>query len=397
MSRLQKTSRCRKNIRNKSLPPERLCRHKMSFTDEKYMQAALKLAVKGIGSVEPNPAVGCVIVKSGKVIGRGWHKKFGENHAEVNAIDNCKTSGANPAGATMYVTLEPCSHQGQTPPCTGAIIAARPARVVIAVIDPSPHANGKGIELLRQAGIKVEIGLCEEQAKLLNAPFFKFVKTGRPWVILKWAQSIDGKTAYTNAAQRGISNELSRKDVQKLRRRSQAILVGINTVLADDPLLTIRPGTRKKPLRIVLDSKLRIPLESKLLRTIGKVPIIIVSSRDAIEEKPDIAAKIREKGTEILAVPTREGLCELGPLLDELGRRKVVRLLVEGGPTVIASFFRERLVDEVYVYIAPKLLGAEGTANISVPLMELKNRVEPGNVNVKRFGSDIRLNGFIKR
>jgi diaminohydroxyphosphoribosylaminopyrimidine deaminase/5-amino-6-(5-phosphoribosylamino)uracil reductase len=369
----------------------------MTNPDEKYMHMALKLAEKGVGSVEPNPAVGCVIVKSGQVIGKGWHRKFGENHAEINALENCKASGADPAGATIYVTLEPCCHQGKTPPCTDAIIKAKPAKVVVANIDPSPHANGKSIKILQQAGIEVQAGTCEEQARLFNAPFFKLITTGRPWVILKWAQSIDGKTAYTNTSQRWISNELSRKDVQKLRRRVQAILVGINTVLADDPLLTIRPGIRRKPLRIVLDGKLRIPMESNLLSTCRKVPIIEVSSRKVVEEKPDITTRIKRKGAEILTVPARDGLCELGPLLDELGRRKVVRLLVEGGPTVLASFFRERLVDEVFIYIASKLLGAEGTADISGPLMELNEVVELEKLSMKQFGDDIRLGGLVKR
>ena len=358
------------------------------------MLKALSLAERGVGSVEPNPAVGCVIVKSGKIIGKGRHEKSGENHAELNALESCKTSVA---GATMYVTLEPCCHQGKTPPCTDAIIAARPAKVVIANIDPSPHANGKGVEILRRAGIEVQVGLCEEQARPLNAPFFKFVTTGRPWVILKWAQSIDGKAAYKNATQRWISNELSRKDVQKLRRRVQAILVGINTVLADDPLLTIRPGIKGKPLRIVLDGKLRIPMGSNLLRTCRKVPIIIVSNRQAIEENPDIAAKIEQKGGEIFPVPSRDGLCELGPLLDELGKRKAVRLLVEGGPKVITSFLKERLADEIRVYIAPKILGAQGRVNITEPMAELSKVVGLHHVDIKRFGDDARLSGLPKK
>ncbi len=189
------------------------------------MQSALKLAEKGISSVEPNPAVGCIIIKAGQLIGKGYHKKFGGPHAEVNALEDCRTLGMTPEGGTMYVTLEPCCHQGKTGPCTQAIIGAGIARVIAATIDPSEHANGKGMEQLRQAGIEVEVGLCEQEARLLNAPFFKYVTTGKPWVVLKWAQSLDGKLAYADqsAEKRWITNEASRNDAHRLRRRVGAI------------------------------------------------------------------------------------------------------------------------------------------------------------------------------
>jgi len=212
--------------------------------DIKYMGMALKLAQRGIGMVEPNPAVGAIIIKANQIVGRGWHEKFGGPHAEINALQDCKTLGVNPRGATMYVTLEPCSHQGKTGPCTEAIIAAGLAKVFVATIDPSKHANGAGLEQLRNAKIQVHTGLCETEARLLNAPFIKFAATGKCWVILKWAQSIDGKLAKTEPRPSGsgwISGEESRKDVHKLRQRVGGILVGINTVLADDPLLTARP------------------------------------------------------------------------------------------------------------------------------------------------------------
>ena len=191
----------------------------MATQDKKYMQAALRLARRGIGLVEPNPAVGAILVRAGQIIGKGWHRKFGASHAEVNALADCKRLGANPQGATMYVTLEPCCHHAKTPPCTEAIIAAGLAKVVVATIDPSQHADGKGIEKLRNAGIEVQTGICETEAKLLNAPFIKFAKTGKCWVILKWAQTIDGKLTYAGKSdrRRWISNELSRKDAHKLR------------------------------------------------------------------------------------------------------------------------------------------------------------------------------------
>ncbi len=372
----------------------------MSEQDVKYMNAALRLARRGIGSVEPNPAVGCIIIKANQIIGKGWHKKFGEIHAEINAIEDCKTLGATPQGATMYVTLEPCCHQGKTGPCTKAIIDAGLAKVVVAAIDPSKHNNGKGIEQLRNAGIEVTTGICETEAKLLNAPFIKFASTGRCWVILKWAQSIDGKLAYAGsgtgleAVPRWISNELSRKNAQNLRRRAGAILVGINTVLADDPLLTVRPSRGKKPLRIVLDSSLRIPLNCKLLRTAKKSPVLILSGQQAVQANPQIVERIVKKGAEVLACPDTQGQSNLYFLVDELGKRGITQLLVEGGPTVLASFLKERLADEINVYISPKILGVRGSASIAESLAQLTDIVNFRCIDTKRFGDDICLTGF---
>jgi diaminohydroxyphosphoribosylaminopyrimidine deaminase/5-amino-6-(5-phosphoribosylamino)uracil reductase len=367
--------------------------------DEKYMQTALKLAQRGIGSVEPNPAVGAVIVKGGQVIGRGWHKKFGGPHAEINALEDCRRQGGgNPKGATMYVTLEPCCHQGKTAPCTDAIIAAKLAKVVVAMIDPSKHANGKGIEQLRNAGIDVQVGLCEKEARLLNAPFIKFATTGKCWVILKWAQSINGKLSYPEGnEERWISGEQSRKDVHKLRRRVQGILVGINTVIADDPLLTTRPSRDKKATRVILDSHLRIPLNCRLLATAKKVPVLIVTSQEAVQTNPDKQEKIVQKGAELLTAPTTQGRADLCFLLDELSRRGIAQLLVEGGPTVISEFLRQRLADEICVYIAPKILGGSGSVDIAGPMAELAEAFGLHYVDIKRFGDDVRISGFSKK
>jgi len=378
----------------------------MTDQDKKYMQVALKLARRGIGSVEPNPAVGCVIVKSNQIIGKGWHEKFGGPHAEVNAIQDCKTLGVDPKRAVMYVTLEPCSHHAKTAPCTDAIIAAELAGVVVAAIDPSEHANGKGVEQLRNAGIQVQTGVCEMEARLLNAPFIKFAATGRCWVILKWAQSIDGKLAWAEpglAAQHPrqmspwISNELSRKDVHKLRRRVQAILVGINTVLADDPRLTARPRKEREDLRIVLDSRLRIPLGCRLLRTAKKAPVLILTSQQALQANPEIAEKITQKGAELLACPDMPGISNIDFLLDELSKRGIAQLLVEGGPTVIASFLKEQLADEICVYIAPKILGGSGSIDISKPMAELAETFDLHHVDIQRFGDDVRLTALSKK
>jgi diaminohydroxyphosphoribosylaminopyrimidine deaminase/5-amino-6-(5-phosphoribosylamino)uracil reductase len=370
----------------------------MAEQDRKYMMTALKLAQRGIGSVEPNPAVGAVLVKANQVVGKGWHKKLGGPHAEINALEDCETLGVNPQGATMYVTLEPCCHQAKTGPCTEAIIAAGVAKVIVAAIDPSEHANGKGIEQLRNAGIEVETGVCEARARLLNAPFFKFAGTGKTWVILKWAQSIDGKVAYadTTRERQWISGEQSRKDAHKLRRRVQAILVGINTVIADDPLLTARPNKGKKPARIVLDRNLRIPLNCKLLATAKKVPVLILTTQKALRENPQIVEKINKKGAEVLVYP-QEGRSNLHFLLEELAKRDVAQLLVEGGPTVISSFLKEERFDQMVVYITPKILGGSGSIPITEAMVQLTEAVGLHHVEIERFGDDVRLTGLSKK
>ncbi len=388
--------------------------------DTKYMQMALKLAQRGIGSVEPNPAVGCAIVKANQVIGRGSHKQFGGPHAEINALEDCKGLGVNPQGAVMYVTLEPCCHQGKTAPCTDAIIAARVAKVIIATIDPSEHAAGRGIEQLRKAGIEVQIGVCETQARLLNAPFIKFAATGRCWIVLKWAQSIDGKLAYAgDNNKQWISNQQSRKDAHILRRRAGAILVGINTVLADDPLLTARPvrslhrsstslpegltsnGARPskatKAIRIVLDSRLRIPPDCQLLTTAKETPVLILTSPETLQANPQTAEKIIQMGAEVLAYPDMQGSSNLHFLLDELNRRGITQLLVEGGPAAITSFLKEQLADEICVYIAPKILGAQGAADITKPMADLTQTVGLRYVDTKCFGDDVRLTGLTEK
>jgi len=366
---------------------------------QRYMQKALRLAQRGIGSVEPNPVVGAVIVKDSRIIGKGWHKKFGGPHAEINALQDCKKIGVSPQGATMYVTLEPCCHQAKTPLCTDAIIAAGLAKVVVATIDPSEHANGKGIQQLRNAGIEVQTGLCAAQARLLNAPFIKFAATGKCWVILKWAQSIDGKLALAEPRPSGsgwISNEQSRKDAHKLRRRAGGILVGINTVIADDPLLTPRPGRGKKPVRIVLDSLLRIPLDCKLLATAKKAPVLILASEKAVQSNPEIAQQISRKGAELLIWPDTQGQSNLQFLLDELSKRGVQQLLVEGGPTptVIASFLTEQLADEICVYIAPKILGGAGIVSMGEAMSKIMGGFGLNCVKIKVFGGDVRLVGL---
>ncbi len=369
----------------------------MDNQDEKFMCSALKLAAKGIGSVEPNPAVGAVIVKAGQLVGKGYHKAFGKPHAEINAIDDCRTLGVKPEGATLYVTLEPCCHHGKTGPCTDVIIDAKLARVVVAAKDPSEHANGRGVEQLRQAGIEVEVGVCETEARQLNAPFFKYATTGKSWVVLKWAQSLDGKLAYAEPGpeRRWISNELSRKDAHKLRRRVGAILVGINTVMKDDPMLTPRPAKGKKPIRVVLDNALRIPLKSHILRTPKASPILVYTREAAVGANPKHAERIAKRGAEVLAYGDTGSASNLPFLLNELGRRGVQQVLVEGGAHVLTSFLKAGLADEICVYIAPRILGAQGDVYVGEPMAELVEEIGLHHVDIKAFGEDLRLSGCL--
>lgn len=368
----------------------------MTGQDEKFMRLALKLAEKGIGLVEPNPAVGCVITKAGQEIGRGYHKRFGGPHAEINALENCKALGFKPEGGTMYVTLEPCCHQGKTGPCTQAVIAAGIKQVVAAIIDPSAHANGKGLEQLRRAGIEVEVGLCEQEAKLINAPFFKYVTTGKCWVIAKWAQSIDGKLAFAEQSpeRRWITNEASRSDAHKLRRRAGAVVVGIKTVLADDPILTPRPSKGKEPLRVVLDDSLRIPLTCRLLRTPKTSPVLIYTREQTAKADPKAVDRITKKGAEVLAYPDTANGSNLPLLLELLSKRGVTQVLVEGGPTVLASFLKQGLADEICVYVSPKVLGTAGAASIDEAMADLVQAIQLSQVNIKAFGEDVRISGI---
>jgi len=360
------------------------------------MRPALKLAEKGIGSVEPNPAVGCIITKAGQEMGKGYHKQFGGPHAEINALETCKALGFKPEGGTMYVTLEPCCHQGKTGPCTQAIIAAGIKRVVAATIDPSAHASGKGIEQLRQAGIEVDVGLCEAEAKIINAPFFKYATTGKCWVVLKWAQSIDGKLAFADQSpeKRWITSEASRNDAHKLRRRAGAVVVGIKTVLADDPTLTPRPSKGRRPLRVVLDDSLQVPLTCRLLRTTRTSPVVIYTRGKTARANPKVVEEITKKGAEVLTYPRKGNNSNLPFLLESLGKRGVAQVLVEGGPTVLASFLKGGLADEICVYVAPKILGAGGVAWIGEPMADLMRAIQLSHVSIKAFGEDVRISGL---
>jgi len=364
--------------------------------DKEYMQTAIELARQGIGSVEPNPAVGCIIVKGGEVVGQGWHERFGGPHAEINALSDCRAKGIDPAGAAMYVTLEPCCHVGKTGPCSEAVIEAGISRVVVAAGDPCEHVAGGGIEQLKQAGIEVQVGLCRKQARLLNAGFFKHAETRRPWVIAKWAQSADGFIA--GGTQRWITNEASRRDVHRQRRRCQGILVGIDTVIADDPVLTVRiEGLKwqRQPLRIVLDSSLRISAGMNVLDTQQAQTLMVITS-GTLQRQPERIRSLAAAGVEILAVGQDDnGRCDLGQLLDELGKRGIQQLLVEGGRNVLKSFLQQDLVDEVRVYISPESLASDGTVRISEAMEQASDKTYLRHVSQQDFDGDRCISGMV--
>ena len=365
------------------------------------MQQALALAAKGLGEVEPNPAVGCVLVKDGQQIGQGWHRRFGGPHAEVEALADCRAKGYDPAGATMYVTLEPCSHTGKTPPCSKAVIAAGIRRAVIAAEDPTAQAGG-GIEQLQAAGIDVNVGLGRDQAEELNAPFYKHARTGLPWVILKWAQSIDGKLAWKNPPAKGawISNEKSRRDVHRLRKKVQAVLTGISTVLADNPRLTVRledeRAIERPPLRVVLDSRLRMPWDCRLI-TVPEAPTLIVTTHHTAQTEFAQVDKFKDAGVAVLAVRETENRCDLNETLTALGRRGVQQALVEAGPTLLTEFLRQNLADEVRIYIAALLLGGNGRADLAHHLTTLTGERPLRRVCVSTFETDVCISARIDK
>jgi len=325
------------------------------------MRRALELARKGQGLVEPNPMVGCVVVKARRVVGEGYHRRFGGPHAERNAL---RAAGQRARGATAYVTLEPCSHTGKTPPCTDVLIEARVGRVVAAMRDPNPLVAGRGFRRLRQAGIQVDVGLLRDDAMTLNAPFVKYHRRQRPYVILKWAQSIDGKIATRTGDSKWITSRQSRKAAHALRARVDAVVVGVGTVLADNPRLTARLAKPKRTaVRVVLDPTLRIPPDAVLVRTAREIPTLIATCRTARRQTrgTDSIARRRRAleraGCEVLPLRSSRSIIHLGNLLDELHRREHTNVLVEGGGVTIGAFLQQNLADEARVFVAPSLIG----------------------------------------
>ena len=320
--------------------------------DERYMKLALTFARRGEGFVSPNPMVGAVIVKEGRVIGEGWHERCGGKHAEINALERAR---GDVAGSTIYVTLEPCCHHGRTPPCVDRIIAARPARVVVGVTDPNPLVSGRGIATLRDHGIETVVGVLEEACRDLNAFFFKYITTSIPFVTVKFAQTLDGRIATATGSSRWVSSHPSLRFAHRLRRNHDAILVGAGTVTNDDPELTVRLVRGRNPLRLVLDTLLTTPPEAKVFKDQEKARTVLIASETAPLSRRRLMEK---KGIEILTPgTTTDGRLDLRGLLVILGERQITSLLVEGGSRVITSFIKERLADELIVVVAPKIVG----------------------------------------
>jgi diaminohydroxyphosphoribosylaminopyrimidine deaminase/5-amino-6-(5-phosphoribosylamino)uracil reductase len=373
--------------------------------DRRAMARALELAERGLDTTHPNPRVGCVIAQGEEIVGEGWHERAGEPHAEINALG---AAGPKAAGATAYVTLEPCSHHGRTPPCVDALIAARLARVIFALEDPNPRVRGRGAEALRRVAIVVGSGLLAAEAAELNPGFLKRMRTGRPWVRVKLAMSLDGRTALANGTSQWITGPAAREDVQYWRARSSAILTGIGTVLADDPRLDVRlpdpPSARPRlqPLRVVLDARLQTPPGAKMLTVGGAVLIMTAADQSADEvELASRRAALAERGAVIEELPASEistavdtgGLrLSLPDMLDRLGGREINELWVEAGPRLAGALLRQTLVDELILYVAPKLLGPQ--ARPLVEMSELRSLPEAPNfmiVESGQIGDDVRL------
>ncbi len=350
------------------------------MAEEQFMKRAIELAKQGSGWTAPNPLVGAVVVKNGRVIGEGYHRKYGELHAERNALAACSE---DPAGATLYVTLEPCCHYGKTPPCTEIIIEKKIAKVVIGSRDPNPKVAGKGARILREHGIEVVEDYMREACDALNPVFFHYITTKTPYVVLKFAMTLDGKIATRTGASKWITGEAARNHVHQLRGRYAGILAGIGTVLADDPMLNCRIDGAHQPLRIILDSHLRIPMGSRLVRSAKEYPLLIVcneSTRDR-EEGASRIQKLEEAGAKVWTLPEKNGHPDLNVLMQRLGEEKIDSVLIEGGGTVNEAALKAHIVHHVYAYIAPKIFGGE----------DAKTPVEGSGIRLPQECANLRL------
>lgn len=354
-----------------------------SAVDHGMMARALQLAERGLWTTSPNPRVGCVLVREGEIVGEGWHERAGEPHAEVHAL---RAAGELARGATAYVTLEPCSHHGRTPPCAEALIGAGVSRVVAAMRDPNPLVAGNGLAMLQAAGIETACGLLENEARELNIGFVARMTRGRPWLRLKAAASLDGKTALNNGISQWITGLEARRDGHRWRARACAILTGIGTVRDDDPQLSVREvDTPRQPLRVVVDSKLEIPLTAKILRG---GPVLVAAAVD--DEKR--ANLLRATGAEVVVLPNPHGKVELSGLLEELGRRGINEVHVEAGFKLNGSLLREGLVDELLLYLAPCLIGHDASGLFNLPeLASLDGKHRLQVRDLRQIGEDIRL------
>jgi len=360
-----------------------------------YMEQAISLAQLALGQVSPNPAVGAIVVKNDVVAGQGYTQPPGSSHAEVMAL---KQAGEQARGGTMYVTLEPCCHHGRTPPCTKAVIAAGISEVHLAMLDPNPLVSGKGKEELEREGISVFVGEHEEDASEINEAYTKYITTGMPFVTAKFAMSLDGKIATRGGDSKWITGSEARRYVHYLRQTADAIMVGVNTVLADDPQLTSRCGDRggkikKQPLRVVVDSKGRTPLEARVFSEPGKALVALGKN-----VKPDEAEAFTQVGAELLELPSKEGLVNLEGLLKALGEREITSVLVEGGGIILGSLFDRGLVDKVVAFIAPIIIGGKEakTAVAGKGVDKVVDSIKLGRVSIRNYDKDIMISGYVE-
>lgn len=363
--------------------------------DIKFMRRALELASLGVGYAKPNPLVGAVIVRDGRIIGEGYHEVYGSHHAEINAF---KSAAEDVNGATMYVTLEPCSHYGRTPPCANAIVERGIKKVVIGLLDPNPLVAGKGIEILKNSGIEVVTGILEEEGKKLNEIFLKYITTKLPYGILKTAMTLDGKIASATGDSKWITNEFSRQHVHELRHRVSGIMVGIGTVLADDPELTTRLKNKNgvDPIRIIVDSTGKIPVDAKVLNLNSKAKTIIAATERA--DKQSIK-RIVDKGADVIITPLKNNRVDLSYLMQQLGQRGIDSVLIEGGGALNFSALEEGIVDKVISFIAPKIIGG---ASSKTPvggdgISYIKNAIQLEDIQVSRFQEDIMIEAYLRK
>jgi diaminohydroxyphosphoribosylaminopyrimidine deaminase / 5-amino-6-(5-phosphoribosylamino)uracil reductase len=360
------------------------------LTDQSYMKQALRLAKKAEGLVSPNPMVGAVIVKGNRIIGKGYHQRYGGNHAEINAICSCSEPIE---GSTIYVNLEPCSHYGHTPPCVEALLTHKPTRVVIGTSDPNPLVAGRGIEMLKKNGIVTTIGVLEEECRNLNEKYFKFIQTRIPFVTLKYAQSIDGRTATASGSSQWISSQASRRFAHSLRSVNDAILVGAGTVTHDDPDLTVRLVKGKNPLRIVVDSLLRVPTSAKIFKNQNIAGTIIATTSRTNREKQAI---YNDMGIEIIEIDEdRRRQVDIGKLLRELGKRNIASLLAEGGSEIITTLLRDALADRIIVIVAPKIIGKGIDAVGDLAVRNINEAIIIDHRKIMRKGDDLIIEGKI--
>ena len=365
----------------------------MDSVDRQFMQQALRLAGKGLYSTDPNPRVGCVVVKEGAVVGEGWHQRAGEPHAEINALHQ---AGSSAREATVYVTLEPCCHYGKTPPCSKALVEAGVKRVVVAMTDPNSRVAGQGLTELRAAGIQVEYGVLQEQAERLNPGFISRMCRGRPWVRCKLAMSLDGRTAMAAGESKWITSKQARADVQELRARSSAIVTGIGTVMADDPSLNVRlpgpGGIPRQPLRVVLDRELRISPEARLLSLPGDVVIFCA------ETAQRRAGVISGLDAEVIPVPSGENGLDLMAVMQLLAQREINEVLLEAGATLSGAMLQAGLIDELVIYLAPHLMGDAARGLFHLPGLEkMEQRFELDIQEIRAVGKDWRISARVKQ